>query len=61
MYIIKQIKSIYHKINLTMSYNNMRIENVVPKLINEYAPYSIKKLQTGYMFYQKIKMNYITI
>jgi hypothetical protein len=40
--------------NLTMCCNKMGIENVVPKLINKY--HVIKKLQTGYTFYQKNKI-----
>ena len=43
MYMSKQKKSIYDKMNLTMSYNNMGIENVVPKFKKKYLPHSIKK------------------
>ena len=46
MYMAKQIKSIYKKMNFTMSCNNMEIENVVTKLINKYPSYSIKKLKS---------------
>jgi hypothetical protein len=52
----KQKKSIYDKMNLTMSCNNMGIGNVVPKFKKKYPPRSVKKLQTYYMFYQKIKI-----
>jgi hypothetical protein len=55
MYMSKQKKSIYDKMNLTMSCNNMGIGNVVPKFKKKYPPRSIKKLQTYYMFLSKIQ------
>ena len=35
MYMTKQIKSLYQKMNLIMSCKNMGIENVVSKYINK--------------------------
>lgn len=46
MYMTKQIKSIYHKMNLTMSYNNMGIENVVPKEMDKLHHIQLKNYKS---------------
>lgn len=46
----KQIKSIYHKMNLTMSYNNMGIENVVPKEMDKLHHIQLKNYKSVMCF-----------
>ena len=54
MYMTKQIKSLYQKMNLIMSCKNMGIENVVSKQKNKQIFIIFnKKLQTNYIIHKK--------